>query len=329
MATFQKPLKKVGIFTSGGDAPGMNAALRASARALVQHQIEVVGILGGYSGMFEEAFLPLASRSFANVLQRGGTILGTGRCAEFMRPDGRAEASSKLKKAGIDALICIGGDGSFAGAHLLWKEHQIPIVGVPGTIDNDIPGTDNTIGFDTAVNTALDSIDRIRDTATSHGRIFIVEVMGRDSGFIAAMVGLAGGAEEVFTPEYPVPMDRIEEKLRSAITKGKKGSILVTAEGQKPGRAYDLAEQIRKRLNIEPRVCILGHTQRGGAPSATDRVLATRMGYAAAQLLMQGQCDVFVGTDSGTLKAIPIESILDSKKSMPRDFVQLASILAL
>ncbi len=328
MAQHKVEINKVAVYTSGGDAPGMNAAVRAATRTLIQLEKKVVAVIGGYSGMLENLFQPLNSRALANIIQRGGTILKTGRCPEFNKPEVRARAVENLKQQNIDALICIGGDGSFAGAHALWMEHQIPIVGVPATIDNDIYGTDSTIGFDTAVNTALDAIDRIRDTATSHDRIFIIEVMGRDSGFIAASVGLAGGAEEIFTPEHPVPVDKVVEKLKIALQKGKKSSILVTAEGQKPGRAYDLADQIRKKLGLEPKVCILGHQQRGGSPSATDRILATRMAYAAVQTLLNGECDHFIGSDGVKLVSVPFEQLGKNKKIVSKDYVHLTSLLS-
>lgn len=307
----------------------MNAAIRASARMALSHKVEVVSIIGGYGGILAEQFLPLSSRDLANVIQRGGTFIKTGRCLEFLRPEVRKDAVQKLRKANIDALICIGGDGSFTGAQALWAEHQFPVVGVPGTIDNDIFGTDSTIGFDTAINTALEAIDRIRDTASSHDRVFIVEVMGRDTGFIAASVGLAGGAEEILAPEFPMPVDKVVEKIKASMARGKNSSILVMAEGQKPGRAYDLAEQLRKKMNIDAKVCILGHQQRGGTPSATDRVLATRMGAAAVQILLEGTCDVFVGLSGLNLVSVPFETALKNKKITPREYLHLASTLAM
>ncbi|MBX9765823.1 MAG: ATP-dependent 6-phosphofructokinase, partial [Bdellovibrionales bacterium] len=227
-------LKTVGVYTSGGDAPGMNAAVRAVGRMALFQKLNVVGILHGYNGMMAGEFEQLGASSMANVLQRGGTVLKTGRSQAFMKPEGRAIAAQKLKDAGIDGLVCIGGDGSFRGAHLLWTEHKIPVMGVPGTIDNDIFGTDTTIGFDTAVNTALEAIDKIRDTAASHDRLFIVEVMGRDSGFIALDVGLAGGAEEIFIPENPVTVEQAIEHVQRGVARGKLSSILIAAEGQKP-----------------------------------------------------------------------------------------------
>ncbi|MCX7978348.1 MAG: ATP-dependent 6-phosphofructokinase, partial [Bdellovibrionaceae bacterium] len=249
-------------------------------------------------------------------------------CMEFMRPEGRKKAAENLRANGIDGLICIGGDGSFAGAHALWNEHQIPIVGVPGTIDNDIFGTDDTIGFDTAVNTALSAIDKIRDTADSHDRIFIIEVMGRNSGFIASWVGLAGGAEEIFTPEGNTTTDIAVERIRQAISKGKKSSIIITAEGQKPGRAYDLAESIRKKSGLESKVCILGHQQRGGSPTANDRILASRLGAAAVNTLLSGICDVMIGTQNGRLVQVDLKIAVETEKKTPLEYVQLANLLA-
>lgn len=306
----------------------MNAAIRAVVRMCFQHKIEVWGILGGYTGFLNKDFQKLQPRDMANIIQRGGTVLKTGRSQDFHRPEVRAQAAQNLSANGIDALVCIGGDGSFRGAHALWLEHKIPIVGVPGTIDNDIFGTDHTIGFDTAVNTALDAIDRIRDTAASHDRLFIVEVMGRESGFIAAQVGLAGGAEEVFTPEYPLAIDRVLEKIRASQAKGKRSSILITAEGQKPGRAYDLADQIRKKSGLDAKVCILGHTQRGGSPTASDRVLATRLGAAAVQLLMEFTCDVMLGTRGEQIVTTDLSVATGQKKTLNREYVSLAQALS-
>jgi 6-phosphofructokinase 1 len=328
MAQFTKEIRKIGVFTSGGDAPGMNAAVRAVVRMALSRNIEVAGIMSGYVGMLENQMRPLQTRDMGNIIQRGGTILKTGRSTEFMKPENRKIAAENLKNAGIDAIVCIGGDGSFRGAHALWLEHQIPIVGVPGTIDNDIFGSDKTIGFDTAVNTALDAIDRIRDTADSHDRLFIIEVMGRNSGFIAAWVGLAGGAEEIFTPDANTTVDKAIDRIREAQKRGKKSSIIITAEGQKPGRAYDLADSIRKKAGWDAKVCILGHQQRGGSPSALDRILASRMGAAAVDTLLKGQCDVMVGVESEKLVLVPFEQATSQEKKTPLDFVQLANLLA-
>lgn len=327
-ADVKQQLKKIGVFTSGGDAPGMNAAIRAVVRVGISSGLEVIGIVGGYQGMLDSAFEPLNLRSAANIIQRGGTVLKTGRSLEFHKAEVRAKAFANLKAAGIEGLVCIGGDGSFRGAHALFVEHKIPVIGVPGTIDNDIYGSDLTIGFDTAVNTALDAIDRIRDTAASHDRVFIVEVMGRESGFIALTAGLAGGAEIIFAPEYPLAWEGVLEKIKQGQQRGKKSSILVTAEGQKPGRAYDLAEQLRKRSGIEAKVSILGHQQRGGSPTASDRILASRLGAAATQLLMQGESDVMVGTEGDKVVKVPLEQATTLKKQPSKDLFTLVDLLA-
>ena len=322
-------LKKIGVYTSGGDAPGMNAAIRAVVRTAILHGMEVTGIIQGYSGLIENEFMPLDLRSMANIIQRGGTILKTGRAPEFHNAKVRAKAIENARKAGIDAMVCIGGDGSFTAAHLLWQEHQFPIIGVPGTIDNDIAGTDNTIGFDTAVNIALEAIDRIRDTAASHDRLFIVEVMGRDSGFIATDVGIAGGAEEIFIPEDPVTPDQAIERIKRGMARGKKSSILVAAEGHKPGRAYDLAEAIRKKAGFDAKVCILGHIQRGGSPTAIDRILASRLGAAAVESLRRGECDAMVGVSHGDVVVVPFDNVIGQKKQVKPELVQLLRTLSI
>jgi len=322
-------IKTIGVFTSGGDAPGMNAAVRAVTRTAIQSNLEVIGVIGGYQGMLDNDFEILQPRGMANILQRGGTILKTGRCLDFLKPEARARAAKNLKDRGIDGLICIGGDGSFTGAHALWIEHKIPIIGIPGTIDNDIWGTDVTIGFDTAVNTALDAIDRIRDTADSHNRLFIVEVMGRNTGFIAAHVGLAGGAEDVIAPDYPVPIDHVIRRVQEARARGKKSSIIITAEGEKPGRAYDLAEQFRKRAGLEAKVAILGHQQRGGSPTAADRILASRMGALAVDSLIKGDCDKMVGLFNGQLVLVPFDQAVKNEKRTPEEYLKLVKYLAI
>jgi 6-phosphofructokinase 1 len=328
MARFQKSLKRLGVYCSGGDAPGMNAALRAVVRVAIAKNLEIFAIPSGYVGMLEGGYYPLSLRGMANILQRGGTLIKTGRCSEFLKPEGRKKAADQLQDHGIDALVCIGGDGSFTGANLLWQEHQIPITGVPGTIDNDIFGTDNTVGFDTAVNTALQAIDKIRDTAASHDRLFIVEVMGRNSGFIAAHVGLAGGAEEIFTPDFNVTVDQAIDKIKAGISKGKTSSILITAEGQKPGRAYDLAEAIRKKAGFDAKVCILGHQQRGGSPTASDRILASRLGAAAVETLLQGECDVMLGVSGENIVKVDFSTAINTEKKTPGHYLKLASILS-
>lgn len=330
MANFDaQHMKTIGVFTSGGDAPGMNAAIRAVVRLGIFHGLEVKGILQGYPGMINGETIPLTLSSVANVIQRGGTILKTGRSPEFHQPEVRAKAIANMRAAGIDALVCIGGDGSFAGAHLLWKEHQFPVVGVPATIDNDIAGTDSAIGFDTAINIALEAIDRIRDTAASHDRLFIVEVMGRDSGFIAVDVAVAGGAEEVFIPESPTTVDKAIEGIKRGMARGKRSSILIAAEGHKPGRAYDLAEAIRKKSGFDAKVCVLGHVQRGGSPTAADRILASRLASHAVDTLRKGICDVMTGIQGTEIVTVPFDNIIGQKKKISNELVTLARSLSI
>lgn len=321
-------MKKIGVYTSGGDAPGMNAAIRAVVRVAISKGLAVDGIISGYVGMIEDRIQPLQLRDMANIIQRGGTILKTGRSQEFMKPEYRTKAAQILRNHQIEGLICIGGDGSFRGASALWEEHKIPVIGIPGTIDNDIFGSDNTIGFDTAVNTALDAIDKIRDTAASHDRLFIVEVMGRNSGFIAAHVGLAGGAEDIFTPDGNTTVDKVVERVKESMQKGKTSSIIITAEGQRPGRAYDLAEAIRKKSGLDAKVSILGHQQRGGSPTASDRILASRLGAAAVECLLVGKSNIMIGTEGQRLIEVPLKTAIDSQKKTPLDLVALANVLS-
>lgn len=321
-------MKHIAVFTSGGDAPGMNAAIRAVVRTAGSQGIQVTGIRHGYKGMAEGDFARLNLGSVANILQRGGTILKTGRCPEFLQAEVRQKAAEQLRKHQVDGVVCIGGDGSFRGAQALWLEHKIPIVGLPGTIDNDIYGTDKTIGYDTAVDTALQAIDRIRDTAASHDRLFIVEVMGRNSGYIALDVGIAGGAEEVFIPEAPTTVDTAIERIRKGIKRGKMSSILVTAEGQKPGRAYDLAESIRKKTGFEAKVCILGHVQRGGSPTASDRLLASILGHASVEALKSGQSGIMLGLQSNQITATDLEVSYTKRKKIPTFLLDLLHTLS-
>lgn len=329
MAVFQKTIKRIGVLTSGGDAPGMNACVRAVVRTARARKIDVWGIEKGYTGLIENLMRPLEARDMANIIQRGGTVLKTGRSNEFMKAEFRKKGVENLAQNSIDAIVCVGGDGSFRGAMALWREHQIPVVGAPGTIDNDLFGTDFTIGFDTAVNTALEATDKIRDTADSHDRLFIVEVMGRNSGHIASHVGLACGAEEVFTPEINTTVDKAADKIMDAQKKGKRSSIIITAEGQKPGRAYDLAEAIRKKTGLDAKVCILGHIQRGGSPTASDRILASRLGSAALDALLAGQCDIMVGVEKNELVHVPFELATQREKKSSLDYVKLSNLLAI
>lgn len=321
-------MKKIGVYTSGGDAPGMNAAIRAVVRTALAKNVEVTGIFNGYVGMIENRMIPLQIRDMANIIQRGGTILKTGRSMEFLRPEYRTKAAENLKNQNIEGLVCIGGDGSFKGAQALFTEHQIPIIGICGTIDNDVFGTDDTIGFDTATNTALSAIDKIRDTADSHDRIFIVEVMGRNSGYIASQVGVAGGAEEILTPDNLMTTDKIVERLKDSRAKGKTSSILITAEGQKPGRAYDLADAIRKRSGFDAKVCVLGHQQRGGSPTAHDRILASRLGSEAVLALLAGKKNMMIGTQGNQLIELSLDIVAQNEKRGDNTLIHLARLLS-
>lgn len=306
----------------------MNAAVRAVVRTAVPSGVEIFGIFQGYSGMVQGHFEPLELSSVANIIQRGGTFLKSGRSKEFVQQEGRARAAEQLKKHAIDGLVAVGGDGTFRGAHLLYVEHGISAVGIPGTIDNDIFGTDFTIGYDTAVNTALDAIDRIRDTAASHDRLFIVEVMGRESGFIAIDVGLGGGAEEIFIPENHVSVEQAVDHIKRGMARGKTSSILVAAEGQSPGRAYDLADQIRRKTGFDAKVCVLGHVQRGGSPTAQDRILASRLGHAAVTTLLGGGRDIMIGVRGGQIVTVPFEEATTKKKRVPEELIELAQLLS-
>lgn len=321
-------MKKIGVYTSGGDAPGMNPAIRAVVRSAANRQVEVIGIMNGYVGMIDNMMRPLQMRDMANIIQRGGTILKTGRSHEFMKPEFRARAAQNLRAQGIEGLICIGGDGSFRGAQALWAEHKIPVVGIAGTIDNDVFGTDDTIGFDTAVNTALQAIDKIRDTADSHDRIFIVEVMGRNSGWIASQVGLAGGAEEILTGDHVLTVDKIVENLKNSRARGKTSSIIITAEGQKPGRAYDLAEAIRKKSGLDAKVCILGHQQRGGSPTAHDRILASRLAHSAVETLLAGHSNSMIGVQGDKLVEVPLDIVTTKERPGDKSLINLARLLS-
>ncbi|MGE0526192.1 MAG: 6-phosphofructokinase [Bdellovibrionales bacterium] len=321
-------MKKIAVLTSGGDAPGMNAAVRSVVRTALTSGMEVIGISQGYLGLIQKKMEPLGLSSVANIIQRGGTVLKSGRCMEFHKAEMRSQAAKNLSEAAVEGLVVIGGDGTFQGGHLLATEHQIRVVGIPGTIDNDIYGTEETVGFDTALNTALEAIDRIRDTAASHDRLFIVEVMGRDSGFIAIDVGLAGGAEEVFIPENLANVDHAIQSIKRGMARGKSSSILVAAEGRNPGRAYDLAEQIRRKAGFEAKVAVLGHIQRGGPPTARDRILASRLGFAAVRALQQGLTDIMVGVQAGKVVSVSLKDCTTKKRAVPNELIELAQLLA-
>jgi 6-phosphofructokinase 1 len=322
-----KNYRSIALLTSGGDAPGMNAAIRAVTRYALAHGLDVYGVTKGYSGLLEGEMEKLTPSSVANIIQRGGTILKTDRCASFYKKSTRLEAANLLRRKGIDALVVIGGDGSFTGAHLLEKETGFPTIGIPGTIDNDIAGTEDTIGFDTALNTAIDAIDRIRDTASSHDRIFIVEVMGRSSGFIASAVGLGGGAETILVPEKKSTVAEVCRTIERGIRRGKTSSIIVMAEGEKPGLCTKFAHAIEKR-GYATKVCILGHTQRGGKPTAHDRVLASVLGASAVAYLLAGRSDAMVGVQGGEVKLVPFKTVVEGSKKLSLDHLELSQTLA-
>ena len=310
----KKKVTKIGVLTSGGDAPGMNAAVRAVVRTGIYHGLEVYGIMRGYQGLIEDDIFKMESRSVANIIQRGGTILKTARCPEFLHKAGRKKAYDNLKKRGINGLVIIGGDGSFRGAVQFSSEFDIPCIGLAGTIDKDIYGTDFTIGFDTAVNTAVDAIDKIRDTMDAHDRVFIIEVMGRDAGYIALHSGIATGAENILIPERKTDMKNVIKSLREKEKRRKLVNLIVVAEGDDFGGADEVQKLLSKQLpKAEIRVCILGHIQRGGAPTCMDRLIASRMGYHAVECLLEGRYNVFAGILNNKMHYIPLEQAVKNK----------------
>lgn len=323
-------IKRIGVFTSGGDAPGMNAAIRAVVRTCVYRKIECEGIFQGYQGMIDGDFKKLNERSVAKILGRGGTILKSSRSNEFMTKEGRQKAYDNLKKEGIDALVCIGGDGTFTGAHQFYEEFGVPVIGIPGSIDNDIYGTDHCIGFDTATNTVVDAVDKIRDTATSHNRIFFVEVMGRHSGFIALKSGIATGAIAIVLPEDEMSIDDLIATLRASEESGKSSSIVIVAEGSKSGGAYEIARKVAEQYTeYETRVSVLGHLQRGGSPSCYDRVLASRMGVAAVEGLLEGRKDVMIGIMNDRETYTPLMEAVTRRNTPNRDELRIGRILSI
>ena len=323
-------IKKIGVFTSGGDAPGMNAAIRAVVRTALYYNLEVVGIKRGYEGMINGEFLPMDRRSVANIIQRGGTILKTARSAAFMTPEGRKEANRQLKNQNIDALICIGGDGTFTGAKIFADEYNIPILGLPGTIDNDLYGTDFTIGYDTAINTVTDAVDKIRDTAESHDRVFIVEVMGRDSGLIALRSGISIGAESIMIPETKTDIEALLTRLEKS-RKDKSSRIIIVAEGEEDsGGAFHVADVIKERFPLfDTRVSILGHIQRGGKPTCMDRVLACRVGVAAVEELIKGRKAEMVGVVHGQIAFTPFDHAIKHHIEINQNLLKIVEILSL
>jgi 6-phosphofructokinase 1 len=324
-----KTIKRIGVFTSGGDSPGMNAAVRAVVRTAIHNDIAVIGIRQGYYGMIKGDFVEMDNSSVSNIIQRGGTILKSARSSEFMTAEGRKTAAENVRAQGIDALIAIGGDGTFQGATLLNDEHGVPVVGIPGTIDNDLSGTDETIGYDTALNTAMEAIDKIRDTADAHDRLFLVEVMGRDAGFIALETGIAGGAELILLPETVNDIKSIKSELSEVFFAQRRSSLVVVAEGNQTGGAVNLAEKLKDDFSkFEMRVCILGHIQRGGSPTARDRVLASRLGAASVQALADGHTNVMVGIVNNEIRITPMRNTWNKKKSINYDLVELYKILS-
>lgn len=321
-------IKRIGVLTSGGDAPGMNAAIRAVARTGPAYGLEVVGIRRGYAGLLDGDFTELGPRSVANIIHRGGTILGTARCERMKTPAGLREAAKQLEKAELGGLVAIGGDGTFRGAQELSKLTSVSVVGAPGTIDNDLYGTDATIGFDTAVNTAMEAIDRIRDTAEAHQRLFFVEVMGRTRGFIALNVGVAGGAEEILVPEVHTDLEALGANIRAQLAGGKRASIVVVAEGDDAGHAFDIAHKMCDGVAMDYRVCVLGHIQRGGPPTARDRLLASKLGARAVQALAEGRSGVMVGEVCGRVVETPFEETYANQKELDAELLQLLKVLA-
>ncbi len=322
-------MKRIGVFTSGGDSPGMNACLRAVVRSGIAEGMEVFGIYRGFEGMIDGDIVPFEKHHVSNIIQRGGTILKTARSKTFMTPEGRAQAAENLKKHGIEGLVCIGGDGSFRGAMALHNEFGIRVMGCPGTIDNDLYGTDYTIGFDTAINTAVDAVDKIRDTADSHNRLFFIEVMGRDAGFIALYTAIASGAESVLIPETTTYLPELIAQLEKGYRQNKTSAIIIVAEGDQEGGAYEVAEKVKEKFDrYDTRVSVLGHIQRGGAPSAFDRVLASRMGHGAVMALRNGQSCEMVGVQNRKIVHVPFEKAVKHNIGVNPALLELVDVLS-
>ena len=319
---------KIGVLTSGGDSPGMNAAIRAVVRTGIYNGMEVYGIMRGYSGMIDDDIFKMESRSVANIIQRGGTILKCARSKEFLTDEGRKKAYENLKKRGINGLVVIGGDGSFRGAQQFSNQYDIPCIGIPGTIDKDIAGSDFTIGFDTAVNTAVEAIDKIRDTMDAHDRLFIVEVMGRDAGYIALHSGIATGAENILIPETKTDIDELIKSLQEKKKRQKLVNLVVVAEGDEFS-ATQIAEIVAERIpNTDTRICILGHIQRGGSPTCIDRLIASRMGYHAVESLMVGRYNVMVGILNNKMNYIDLNHAVKAKQTISKQWMNIVKILA-
>lgn len=325
-------IKKIAVFTSGGDSPGMNAAIRSVVRTCAYLNKDCIGIYRGYEGMIEGDFIPMNARSVNNIINKGGTILKSARCDDFRTVEGRKKAYDQLVANNIDAFVVIGGDGSFTGALAFYKEHNIPFIGIPGTIDNDIFGTRYTLGFDTALNTVVDAIDKIRDTASSHHRLFFVEVMGRDVGHIALNSGVGAGAEEILIPEEDLGLERLLDSLKRSKARGKSSSIVVVAEGDKTTgkNVYELKEYVEKNLPIyDVRVCVLGHMQRGGAPSCFDRVLASRMGVKSVEALLEGKSSLMAGIIDNQITLTPVEEAIKGKTKIDKELIRVSDIMTI
>ncbi|MDN3670134.1 6-phosphofructokinase [Echinicola jeungdonensis] len=324
-----KAITKIGVLTSGGDAPGMNSAVRAVVRSAFYYKLEVFGIYRGYEGLIQDDIKKLNSRDIAYILERGGTFLKSARSDEFRTPEGRKIAYENLKKHGIDALVVIGGDGSLTGAHLFYKEFGVPAIGLPGTIDNDLAGTDFTIGFDTACNTAIQAIDKIRDTATSHDRLFFVEVMGRDAGFIAINAGIGSAAAATLIPEKKMPIETLIERLKVREKAKKQANVVIVAEGGKSGGALEISQKVKKFLpNYDIKVTILGHLQRGGSPTSFDRLLSSKLGVAAVEGLLHGKYDVMAGLINNKVVYTPIKRAIVDDKDVDEEDFRVAKILS-
>ena len=325
-----KTIKKIGVLTSGGDSPGMNAAIRAVVRTCAYHNLECVGIYRGYQGMIEGDFKEMGPRSVNNIINKGGTILKSARSSEFRTEEGRKKAYDNLKKEGIEALVVIGGDGTFTGALIFNSEYSFPVMGIPGTIDNDIFGTSHTLGYDTALNTVVDCIDKIRDTASSHNRLFFVEVMGRDAGHIALNAGVGAGAEEILIPEENLGLERLVESLNRSKQSGKASSIVIVAEGDKSGKnVFELKDYVEEHMpEYDVRVSVLGHLQRGGSPSCFDRVLASRMGVKAVETLLEGKSNYMVGLLNDQIALTPLEQAIKGQSKIDKELIRVSDIMS-
>lgn len=322
-------IRKIGVLTSGGDSPGMNAAIRSVVRTCAYHNVECVGIYRGYQGMIEGDFKEMGPRSVNNIINKGGTVLKSARSKEFMTVEGRKKAHENLVASGVDALVVIGGDGSFTGAEVFNSEYGFPVMGIPGTIDNDIFGTSHTLGYDTALNTVVDCIDKIRDTASSHNRLFLVEVMGRDAGHIALNAGIGAGAEEILIPEEDLGLERLLESLRKSKASGKSSSIVVIAEGDKIGKnVFELKDYIEENFpEYDIRVSVLGHMQRGGSPSCYDRVLASRLGVKAVESLLEGKSNYMVGMLNDKVALTPLEQAIKGSSEIDKELLRVSDIM--